>query len=235
MSIFIQLTAALTAAMLVTTASADEAKTCPADPAATCGDEAAAPTAPAAEDLDPSYLYQRVEAERLRAVLEHPEIPGVRIGWQVNQPFQDFMQGIDDGKPLVLFFTARDCAFCNRMVEKFACPEIGRFAGQAVFSASIPIMNRNAMQLFDAVEGDAYPTIAVLRPDPNAIHVVGRAVGELTVPQLDEFLRDSLGKFYEVQDRGRPAVLDEAPSVEALETAWRDAGLEWTVPDICAQ
>lgn len=117
-----------------------------------------------------------------------------------NKAFDAYMDALgktsENGygeKFTVLMFTRENCGFCERNKEQLA-KEGGKYADKAVFSVSDPTKDQGGKQLFDAIEGKAYPITVVLATSDRTIRVAGQAVGELDAAQMNKFLADSMKK-----------------------------------------
>lgn len=159
------------------------------------------------------------------------EIPRLRIGWYRNDTFRAFLEALRDDKPMVLFFHAINCGFCNRFLERFQCPEIERFAGRAVFAMTLGANaqggDSSGRQLWDAADGQAFPTVVVLEPSRNHVRIMGQAVGELDTGELAKFLEDSVGSY------PGGGMTSDMLSVEALKAEYRKRNLPFEVPAAC--
>lgn len=171
------------------------------------------------------------ELQRWKKKLAIKELPGLRIGWYRNDTMRAYLESLQVGKPLVLFFHAPNCAVCNRLLDRFSCPVVGRFAGRAVFAMSMAGRPQGGdftgRQLFDAAKGKAFPFIIVLSPDRKKIHIIGTALGEIETGKLVVFLEDALRK---VPGAGTPATM---LSVEAVEAEHKRRGLAINTADYC--
>ncbi|MCA9815660.1 MAG: hypothetical protein R3C24_01415 [Cyanobacteriota/Melainabacteria group bacterium] len=117
-----------------------------------------------------------------------------------NKAFDAYMDALgktsENGygeKFTVLMFTRDNCGFCARNKEQLA-KEGAKYADKAVFSVSDPTKDQGGKQLFDAIEGKAYPITVVLATSDRTIRVAGQAVGELDADQMNKFLSDSMKK-----------------------------------------
>ncbi|MBU2533875.1 MAG: hypothetical protein KKB37_14130 [Alphaproteobacteria bacterium] len=166
------------------------------------------------------------EALRLNAIIEKREIPKLRIGWSLNKPFDAYMKALDAGKPLVIFFHAGNCNFCNRLLDKFSCPQINRFAGRAVFAVTLPHMDERGRQFSHAAAIRSYPTVVVFRPDRERIHIVGQAVGELSIRELDRHLEKAIAEAYAATGRTEPESSARMLSVDETRSAYKKLGID---------
>ena len=217
-------------------ATAQAGGTCPAQTEAACGaDGTAAGTGASGEvsQAQQASLLDAMAAHRLREALPEKTIPGLQIGWGVNSAFADYMVAIDAGKPMILLLTARNCAFCDRLIAKMTCPRANAFAGEAVFSVGFPSMSEEARQLFDAAEASGYPALIAFRPDPDRLHIIGQAIGELTTEQIESFLIDVMAAFHRVTGLSDPGI--NRPSPEQMEAQYADLGLPWAPSPLCAE
>jgi hypothetical protein len=144
----------------------------------------------------PGTNYEAVRvAKRIRPVFGQPEIPKLRIGWHLNQTMEGYLQGLDENKPFVLVFHRDNCGFCDRLLARFRCPSINRYAGRAVFGISVNPLgttNNDERGLAEAMDLRAFPSILVVLPHLDKIHIIGKSVGELSLKQLEDFIKASM-------------------------------------------
>lgn len=173
------------------------------------------------------------ELSRWEKRLGVAEIPRLRIGWHRNDTFRAYLEALRDNKPMVLFFHAINCGFCNRFLERFQCPEIERFAGRAVFAMTLGAHAKggddSGKRLWDAADGRAFPNVVVLEPSRNHVRIMGHAVGELKTAELAKFLEDSVGSY---PGGGKAS---DMLSVEALKAEYRKRRLPFNVPAACGE
>jgi hypothetical protein len=173
------------------------------------------------------------EAKHLGGILEKQEIPKLRIGWRINDTIAAYYAALHAKKPLVLLFHSRNCIFCNRLLARFSCPEINRFASRAVFAVTIPRIDEGGKMLFDAAELKAYPAIVVFHPERDRLFIAGVATGELGLDQLEKFLNDSFAVSYRAENRAEPDDLRGVLSVSDLALEYQKLGLAWSIPAEC--
>ncbi|MEM8811585.1 MAG: hypothetical protein AAGF59_03135 [Pseudomonadota bacterium] len=149
----------------------------------------------AQKDVDLSEEI-RAEIERLEPLIGRQEIPRFRIGWYVNDSIEAYRSALLQEKPMVAYFHAPLCNFCNRLIEKFQCPSLNRFAGRAVFSLTTGSFegggDRGGLDLATALSVDRYPSILVLRPKSDQLVVIGEFVGEGEVQELGRWLEKTI-------------------------------------------
>ncbi|MCB1506069.1 MAG: hypothetical protein KDJ47_13915 [Hyphomicrobiaceae bacterium] len=212
--------------------------TCPATEKKCGGDEKEKrPEGKDAPAWDPLKAMERMiaadEAARLRQALPVEDTDKLRIGWRVNGAQDAYVSGLDANKPVVMLFHAVNCAFCDRLVAKFTCPEINRFAGRAVFVVTLPHADEGGRLLFNALEIKAYPAVVVFHPAPIQIHVTGQARGELSVPDLEKFLEDAIAGHYRASGKAEPDDKKSMLSVSQMAPEYQKRGLPWSVVPEC--
>jgi thiol-disulfide isomerase/thioredoxin len=152
----------------------------------------------------PKYLQE------MRKQLAEEEIPGSQIAWRMQDAFDSYMQAVELKRPLVLFFHADNCGFCQKMIlTVMQCPEIQRYAGIGVFSLTDPEFDEGGQAMAKALSIERYPTAVVLMPDPDKIHVIGRMEGEFPSAKVIPFLERAFEQVESVQ-----GVLAEIQKIE---------------------
>jgi thiol-disulfide isomerase/thioredoxin len=140
----------------------------------------------------------------LKATIGEPEIPRLRIGWHVNDGEAAVREGLREGKPVFLFFHAVNCGFCDRLLRRFQCPAMNRYAGRAVFNVTIFGISDHVMTskmdpysswLYKSGDIKAFPTVLAVIPGNPQVRIVGQSAGELSTKQLEKFIRDSITNY----------------------------------------
>jgi hypothetical protein len=179
------------------------------------------------------------------------EVRHVRIGWYVNRAIDAFRTAIDRNVPLVLVASVEWCSHCrSQVLDALRCPDVDRFAGDAVFAISSPEVDLGAKAIAGSLNINAYPTVTVLEPEARMLlergRINGNFAGSTMGEHLDTIIRKTPPRRYEDQPiDGRQGSTEGAPSgdvpmkaanlepqTSVLET-WGDAGtaaavrLEW--------
>jgi len=168
--------------------------------------------------------------EWLAELSGEPEIPGLRIQWTANDGLATYTSGVDRKQAVALFFYADNCEFCDRMLQRFSCPTLARYAGQVTFGFTTRGSDDGGDGLANALDVQRYPTMVLLMPDPNLLHVIGRVVGDFDVDTIAEVI-DQARNSEEFQDQfGKPEAL-----ASAAETAAKMAneGVVPIEPELC--
>jgi hypothetical protein len=162
--------------------------------------------------------------DRFAKTLSRPEVAGLRIGWHVNATYRAFKRARDQKKLLVFFFNRYNCAFCQRLLEKFTCPYANAFAGRAVFALTTQGKDNDGQYLADLFGSNAFPSVFILRVTPDRVTLVGRLVGDSDNLDLQGYLADTLKSGL-----GAEPLLDE----QQMREAYRTRGMTFDIPKIC--
>ena len=121
-----------------------------------------------------------------------PEVKRLRMNWHVDQAFEAYMDALENNRPLVLFFHATPCGFCTNQLDRYRCPYIARHAGFLEFgytTFSGEYEDEGGGKLAAALSVQRFPTMVLLLPDPDRLHVIGRVEGEFGAADVDEVFR----------------------------------------------
>jgi hypothetical protein len=165
-----------------------------------------------------------------------PEIRRLRIKWFVERTFDAYSQGVADKRPIVIFFHAIPCGFCQRQLDRFRCPFLARHAGflefgYTTYAGSGGYKDEGGRHLGEVFGVKKFPTMVVLMPDLDRLQLIGRVQGEFSAEQVDGLLR----KAYD-SEAYRKAIGAPPNLLSASETALMldQLGIKRPDPAFCA-
>lgn len=100
----------------------------------------------------------------------------------------DYDRGVAEHKPIVVLFydiTTSRMQADTLSVQMLQSAKLGKVAGSAVWSFADVSKELVARNIANALGITTFPTISVLKPDPNAIDEMTRIVGILPVDTME--------------------------------------------------
>lgn len=121
-----------------------------------------------------------------------PEVKRLRMKWFVDNAFDAYTEGVNKKRAIILFFHATPCGFCQRQLDRFRCPYIARHSGflsmgYTVYSSGYK--DSGGQKLAEKLKVKRYPTMVMLMPDADRLHVIGRVEGEFSAEEVDGVFR----------------------------------------------
>jgi hypothetical protein len=120
-------------------------------------------------------------------------VPGIRIGWFINN-FKGAAQAAQSQKKmLVVVFREDQCAWCAlQLAHVFRCEAFNELAGHAIFDMESPSVSPDGRALENNLGIASYPTISVMTFKGNHINERERLIGFSSLPKLLPVLKKSL-------------------------------------------
>lgn len=118
-----------------------------------------------------------------------------KIEWKTNL-WDAYTLAVKEKKPLVVYFYADGCEWCDKMGDTLADDSVQKFADRAVFvrvnGDKDEDVKGNVGKLMTQLGVERYPTVAVVQPFPDKLVDLGRVRGyfpaEKFAPRLEQAL-----------------------------------------------
>ena len=108
-----------------------------------------------------------------------------------NDSFGAYSKALDEGKYTAILFKTDLCVFCKNLEKNMGDASLGKYADKMIASVTDGDKDKGARQLEEALGVVRYPTLVILKTNPDNIHVAGRIEGEVPVAEIDRVFSEA--------------------------------------------
>jgi len=109
-----------------------------------------------------------------------------------DNSFGAHTEAMAGGKHTVILFSSDYCGFCKNLAVILEDEILRKYGSDIVVSITDGERDLGARQLEEALGVVRYPTVVVLKPDPDRIVVAGRIEGEMPALEVDRIFYNAL-------------------------------------------
>jgi thioredoxin-related protein len=120
-------------------------------------------------------------------------VPGIRIGWYINDIKGAFQAAQSQNKLLVIVFREDRCGWCDlQLAHVFRCEAFNELAGRALFAIVSPSVDHDGAVLMNSLLIDSFPAMTVFDIKGRDIDERDRYIGYFPLSKILSVLKKTL-------------------------------------------
>jgi hypothetical protein len=120
-------------------------------------------------------------------------VPGIRIGWYINDIKGAFQAAQSQNKLLVIVFREDRCGWCDlQLAHVFRCEAFNELAGRALFAIVSPSVDHDGAVLMNSLLIDSFPAMTVFDIKGRDIDERDRYIGYFPLSKILSALKKTL-------------------------------------------